>query len=689
MTQMLCSLLLVLIVPIVLECSRQNKANNYGLGPISNLSMLEKHNLVRRMIAQGEIKGQPQAESMPELHWSVRLEEEAKHWAWHCVDMKEPDSESGETRGYSEEEDYDIFVDWFGEHKNYTYGLFPKSRKRSITRYTQAQSPGFCQPYVPLETKLHEISGYTLICKLIWFLERLTWNPAESLVCEYLACVNITNERFKWLVWAETEEVGCSTYFCYSFQTADGSYLQDVDYTAQSPGFCQPYVPLETKLHEISGYTLICKLIWFLERLTWNPAESLVCEYLACVNITNERFNWVPDPDPEHIKEVCLLCGSLPLQIDNAASSQKLPPLVWAETEEVGCSTYFCYSFQTADGSYLQDVDYTVCKYSPALWVCSPSLAVGLQTFHHQSSGLSDPFDPALTMSPRFVTKRLQSNCQPRQAHQQSSSAPELPTYHIPGGLLGGCGGCWTGYRPRGWAKAAQDAARRSPRKMDGAAAIETFAAEFDTQADRQEAMRRFKTAKISPISDTTRVAVVGSRFAGTGSRSRHQLLSDQFVGGVQPLLGTQLRLAKATGQLCLEELTHLAGKVAEGPLTMFQPQEDRDVDELQTRVNRLAERLAAMKTESRRCTRTSRSCKCGRPGHWKNQCPRTLVINILITSLFPGLGPSLSRRENQAEYRPCALPVRVVGGYRLKIDGSPMHSMRLGDNFVQHARLA
>ncbi|KER26989.1 LOW QUALITY PROTEIN: hypothetical protein T265_13898 [Opisthorchis viverrini] len=35
----------------------------------------------------------------------------------------------------------------------------------------QPQSPSFHQPYVLLETKVHEISEYTLICKLIWFLE--------------------------------------------------------------------------------------------------------------------------------------------------------------------------------------------------------------------------------------------------------------------------------------------------------------------------------------------------------------------------------------------------------------------------------------------------------------------------------------------------------------------------------------
>ncbi|KER21794.1 hypothetical protein T265_09954 [Opisthorchis viverrini] len=31
-------------------------------------------------------------------------------------------------------------------------------------------------------------------------------------------------------------------------------------------------------LHLISEHTLICKLIWFFDRLTWNPAESLVCD---------------------------------------------------------------------------------------------------------------------------------------------------------------------------------------------------------------------------------------------------------------------------------------------------------------------------------------------------------------------------------------------------------------------------
>ncbi|KER21368.1 hypothetical protein T265_10299 [Opisthorchis viverrini] len=42
----------------------------------------------------------------------------------------------------------------------------------------RAQSPGFRQPYVLLETKLHEISEYTLICKLIWFFRETHLEPS-------------------------------------------------------------------------------------------------------------------------------------------------------------------------------------------------------------------------------------------------------------------------------------------------------------------------------------------------------------------------------------------------------------------------------------------------------------------------------------------------------------------------------
>ncbi|GAA56619.1 gap-Pol polyprotein, partial [Clonorchis sinensis] len=49
------------------------------------------------------------------------------------------------------------------------------------------------------------------------------------------------------------------------------------------------------------------------------------------------------------------------------------------------------------------------------------------------------------------------------------------------------------------------------------------------------------------------------------------------------------------------------------------------------------------------------------------------------------GAGVSLRWRGNQAERRPCELVVRAVGGYRLKIDGLSMHSMRLDDTSVQH----
>ncbi|KER30109.1 hypothetical protein T265_03375 [Opisthorchis viverrini] len=38
----------------------------------------------------------------------------------------------------------------------------------------------------------------------------------------------------------------------------------------------------------VNEYTLICKLIWFFERLIWNPAESLICDVLRQLNVLRQ-----------------------------------------------------------------------------------------------------------------------------------------------------------------------------------------------------------------------------------------------------------------------------------------------------------------------------------------------------------------------------------------------------------------
>ncbi|GAA53398.1 hypothetical protein CLF_110144 [Clonorchis sinensis] len=72
---------------------------------------------------------------------------------------------------------------------------------------------------------------------------------------------------------------------------------------------------------------------------------------------------------------------------------------------------------------------------------------------------------------------------------------------------------------------------------MDWAAAREALEAEFDTTADRQEAMRRFKTARMAPGCDPT-VSFASLQQSsdqaspGLDGALRHQLPSDQFVEG-------------------------------------------------------------------------------------------------------------------------------------------------------------
>ncbi|KAG5450018.1 hypothetical protein CSKR_103251, partial [Clonorchis sinensis] len=79
-----------------------------------------------------------------------------------------------------------------------------------------AQSPSFRQTYVLLEPKLDCFSRNTLICKSIWFCERLTWNPAESPVFDVSRLCQL-----------EHEAAWCSTFSCLkTSQTGDSAGFQ-------------------------------------------------------------------------------------------------------------------------------------------------------------------------------------------------------------------------------------------------------------------------------------------------------------------------------------------------------------------------------------------------------------------------------------------------------------------------------
>ncbi|GAA53803.1 hypothetical protein CLF_111182 [Clonorchis sinensis] len=115
--------------------------------------------------------------------------------------------------------------------------------------------------------------------------------------------------------------------------------------------------------------------------------------------------------------------------------------------------------------------------------------------------------------------------------------------------------------------------------------------------------MRRFKTASIEPGHGSTVFFAnlqqsLDRALLGLDGVPRQQVLSDQFVKGVQPTLRVHLRLARATGQLSVEELVPLARGLIAAPLDTLHSQEKGDespVEDLKNEVEQLAGQFAAL----------------------------------------------------------------------------------------------
>ncbi|KER27014.1 LOW QUALITY PROTEIN: hypothetical protein T265_13889 [Opisthorchis viverrini] len=108
--------------------------------------------------------------------------------------------------------------------------------------------------------KLRHKQRHILICKQIWFRERLTWDPAEALVCDVFRQLNVLHQATSCLGSYDIRDFAIHVYICNALlirllkaprQPTNGFALLGA-HQAQSPGFRQPYVLLETKLHGIS-----------------------------------------------------------------------------------------------------------------------------------------------------------------------------------------------------------------------------------------------------------------------------------------------------------------------------------------------------------------------------------------------------------------------------------------------------
>ncbi|KER27413.1 hypothetical protein T265_05520 [Opisthorchis viverrini] len=62
-------------------------------------------------------------------------------------------------------------------------------------------------------------------------------------------------------------------------------------------------------------YTLICKLLWFFERPTWNPDESLVCDVLRQLNVLHQVASCFSRYDIRYIAIHVYLCNVLLIRL--------------------------------------------------------------------------------------------------------------------------------------------------------------------------------------------------------------------------------------------------------------------------------------------------------------------------------------------------------------------------------------
>ncbi|KAA3677052.1 uncharacterized protein DEA37_0001247 [Paragonimus westermani] len=245
----------------------------------------------------------------------------------------------------------------------------------------------------------------------------------------------------------------------------------------------------------------------------------------------------------------------------------------------------------------------------------------------------------------------------------------------------------------KGRAKAVLDAARRGPAKMEWAAAKETLVAAFDSPADRQEAMRRFKAARLGQGADpsvfaTTLQGLLDRALPGLDQESRRQLLTEQFIEGLPMEVRDQVRIAHVARPMDLDDLAKVTRELAVMSVASVDSNSNTDKKTLEV-MQKAMEQLAADRSKNK-VFRDCSFCWAGRlvMGAIEKGAVHTRVEvdgEVEQCLVDTGAAISLIARAEKQNLEPTSMMIKTVGGHSLLVDGVKECGVRIGGHIVKH----
>ncbi|OON24037.1 SCP-like protein, partial [Opisthorchis viverrini] len=130
--------------------------------------ILDAINDLRKMVLEGRLEGQPQAEEMQPLKWSNSLAREAREEAEQCYSFKrrDPNQLGSEIRDISFKYENPVF-EWRKRNNDYKFGILTKTTRLRHGSYTQlvwANSDRVgCYTHFCRENEVY--GGYLTVCK--------------------------------------------------------------------------------------------------------------------------------------------------------------------------------------------------------------------------------------------------------------------------------------------------------------------------------------------------------------------------------------------------------------------------------------------------------------------------------------------------------------------------------------------